>query len=94
MEEYFIHIPPNFIKEFKLSKFQEFREFGSLLNHWKYYIVNSFIRVNGKRMSNGPMESLNGRLKRLISDGYGYSDFERFRNRALFSLNKNEPIKL
>lgn len=84
----------DFIKEFKLSKFQEFREFGSLLNHWKYYIVNSFIRVNGKRMSNGPMESLNGRLKRLISDGYGYSDFDRFRNRALFSLNKNEPIKL
>ena len=45
-------------------------------------------------MSNDPMGSLNGRLKRLLSDGYGYSDFDRFRNRALFSLNKNAPIKM
>ena len=59
-----------------------------------YYIVNSFIRINGKRMSNGPMESANGRLDRLLSDGYGYTNFERFRNRALFSLNKNEPINI
>lgn len=39
------------------------------------------------------MESLNGRIKRIISDGYGYKDFNRFRNRVMFSLNKNEPIK-
>ncbi len=44
-------------------------------------------------MSNGPIESLNGRLKRLLADGYGYTDFDRFRNRALFSLNRYEPIK-
>ena len=43
-------------------------------------------------MSNGPMESLNGRIKRLLEDGYGYSNFKRFRNRVMFSLNKNEPI--
>ena len=49
-----------------------------MLDHWKYYIVNSFIRVNGKRMSNGPMESANGRLGRLIDDGYGYTNFIRF----------------
>ena len=84
----------DFIEKFKKSKFQEFRDFGCMIDHWKIYIVNSFIRINGKRMSNGPMESLNGRLKRLLSDGYGYSDFDRFRNRALFSLNKNEPIKM
>ena len=83
-----------YIEKFKKSKYQEFRDFGYMIDNWKYYIVNSFIRVNGKRMSNGPMESLNGRLKRLLSDGYGYSDFDRFRNRALFSLNKNEPIKM
>ena len=84
----------DFIEKFKKSKFIEFREFGIMLDNWKIYIVNSFIRVNGKRMSNGPMESLNGRLKRLLNDGYGYCDFERFRNRALFSLNRDEPINL
>ena len=84
----------DYIEKFKKSKFREFIDFGIMLNHWKYYIVNSFIRVNGKRMSNGPMESTNGRLDRLLSDGYGYTNFERFRNRALFSLNRNEPIKM
>lgn len=84
----------DYIEQFKKSKFKEFIDFGIMLNHWKYYIVNSFIRVNGKRMSNGPMESTNGRLDRLLSDGYGYTNFERFRNRALFSLNRNEPIKI
>jgi transposase len=84
----------DFIERFKKSKFIEFIDFGLLLEHWKFYIVNSFIRVDGKRMSNGPMEPLNGRLKRLLNDGYGYTKFERFRNRALFSLNKDEPISL
>lgn len=83
----------DFIERFKSSKFDEFREFGNLLSRWKIYIANPFIRINGKRLSNGPMESLNGRLKRLISDGYGYKDFGRFRNRAMFCLNKYEPIK-
>lgn len=82
------------IEKFKKSPFEEFINFGCMLDHWKYYIVNSFIRVDGKRMSNGPMESLNGRLKRLLNDGYGYSNFPRFRNRAMFALNKNEPIKI
>ena len=82
------------IEKFKKSPFEEFVDFGLLLNHWKYYIVNSFIRVDGKLMSNGPMESLNSRLKRILDNGYGYSNFDRFRNRALFSLNKNEPLKI
>ena len=69
------------------------RDFGFLLARWKYEIINSFLIVDGKRMSNGPMESLNGRIKRLLYDGYGYSNFNRFRNRLMFCLNKNEPTK-
>lgn len=82
----------DFINRFKKSKFEEFIEFGRLLDHWKFYIVNSFIRLNGKRMSNGPMESTNGRIGRILEDGYGYTNFYRFRNRCMFSLNKDEPI--
>ena len=41
----------------------------------------------------GPIESLNSRLKRIIGDANGFTDFERFRNRAMFALNYNEPIK-
>lgn len=92
--QYTIDKIEDFIEKFKKSKFIEFRNFASTLDRWKYYIANSFIRVNGKRMSNGPMESLNGRTGRILEDGYGYTDFERFRNRAMFALNKNEPIKM
>jgi len=84
----------DFIEKFKKSPFEEFIDFGYMIDRWKFYIVNSFIRVDGKRMSNGPMESINSRIKRILNDGYGYSDFTRFRNRVMFSLNKDEPIKL
>lgn len=83
----------DFIEKFKKSYYSEFREFGGMLERWRENIINSFISVNGKRMSNGPMESLNGRIRRLIVDGYGFTNFERFRNRVLFCLNQNEPLK-
>ena len=37
----------DYIEKFKRSKFKEFVDFGFLLDQWKYYIVNSFVRVNG-----------------------------------------------
>ena len=82
----------DFIERFKKAHYVEFREFGSMLERWKYEIINSFLVIDGKRMSNGPIESLNGRIKRLLYDGYGYSNFNRFRNRLMYSINKNEPI--
>jgi transposase len=82
----------DFIERFKKAHYVEFREFASMLERWKYEIINSFLVVDGKRMSNGPMESLNGRIKRLLHDGYGYSNFDRFRNRLMYCLNKNESV--
>jgi transposase len=34
-----------------------------MLRHWKTEIINSFDRVNGQRISNGPIESVNSRIK-------------------------------
>lgn len=65
-----------------------------MLERWKFEIINSFLIVDGIRMFNGSMESLNGRLKRVLHDGYGYSNFYRFRNRIMFCINKNESINL
>jgi len=62
------------------------------LHRWKIYIINSFLIANEKRMSNDPMESLNGRIKRLLHDGYGYSNFDSFKKIILFVSNKNEPV--
>lgn len=83
---------PEFIERFKSFHRQEFRDFGCMLSNWKNEIINSFIRVHGKRLSNGPMESLNGRIDKIMADGCGYSNFNRFRNRVMFGLNKDEPI--
>jgi transposase len=84
---------PYFIQKFKGNRYEEFREFGQLLENWMPEIINSFIIVDGKRMSNGPMESANSRIKTMIHDGFGYSNFSRFRNKVMYSLNKNEPMK-
>jgi transposase len=61
------------------------------MTNWWDVTINSFRVVDVKRMSNGPMESLNGRLKWFFYDGYEYSNFEKFRNRLMFCLNKDEP---
>ena len=46
-----------------------------------------------KRLSNGPMEGCNSRIKCLIKNANGYKNFDRFRKRVFFSINKNTPIK-
>ena len=91
---------------FRSSHLEEFQVFGRLLNHWKIEIKNSFITVDTlikdkqgnyieikKRLSNGPMEGCNSRIKCIIKNANGYRNFERFRKRVFFSINKNTPIK-
>ena len=84
---------PIYIDKFKKNRYSEFREFGKMLERWFPEVVNSFIIVDGKRMSNGPIESLNSRVRRIIDNGFGFSHFSRFRNKIMYSLNKDEPIK-
>ena len=94
------------INDFRSSHLAEFQVFGKLINHWKTEIKNSFIRINfytknkngelafiKKRLSNGPMEGSNSRIKCIIKNANGYKNFDRFRKRILFSINKNAPIK-
>ena len=81
------------IDEFLNSKFEEFRVFGKLLIHWKAEIKNSFIRYQGKRLSNGPIEGANSRIKTILKSANGYTNFNRLRNRIMYSLNKDIPIK-
>ena len=81
------------INDFLNSKHEEFRSFGRLLYHWKNEIKNSFIRYHGKRLSNGPIEGANSRIKTILKSGNGYINFNRLRNRIMYSLNKDVPIK-
>ena len=76
-----------------------FTEFASLLCRYKQPILNSFIMVqkNGpgglynSRLSNGPIESLNRKVKDLKRLGRGFRSFEHFRNRFLYAA-RNNPL--
>jgi len=84
----------DYILAFKKSYFEAFRDFGNMIERWKYEIINSHIYIKGTRMSNGPIESLNRKLNTIMNESYGFTDFNRFKNKAMFSLNKSEKIKL
>jgi transposase len=83
----------NFIAELFLYDVRELTRIARTLRHWKKEIVNSFDRVNGQRISNGPIESVNSRIKVVKQNGNGYRNFERFKLRVLYSLNDNSSIK-
>lgn len=87
------------IQEYRNSRFDVFRDFASLLEKFEYPIINSFIMVekigNGKiydaRLSNGPIESINRKVKDLKRIGRGFRNFEHFRNRFLYAT-RSAPI--
>ena len=81
------------IQVYMKSDHEIFREFAALLEKYQDPIINSFIMVekigNGKiydtRLSNGPIESLNRKVKDLKRLGRGFRNFEHFRNRFLYA---------
>lgn len=78
-----------FMKEVGDCNISEMIEIIKMLNNWHDEIINSFIVVNGKRLSNGIMESRNSIVKLIKKTGNGYVNFARFRNRCMYCMNKN-----
>ena len=81
------------VYKFSNSGIPEFYEFTKMIIRWKYEIKNSFVFVKGKRLSNGKIESCNSRLKVILKSANGYKNFDRFRNRCMFAVNKDTPIR-
>lgn len=80
------------ILKFKKSGIPEYTSFWKLLQNWKHEIITSFTRINGRRISNGPIEKANAEIRKLIKVSYGCSNFTRFKNRVKFVINSDEPI--
>lgn len=84
---------------YKKSSYEMFRDFAKLLEKYKDPIINSFIMVekvgNGKiydsRLSNGPIESINRKVKDLKRLGRGFRNFKHFRNRFLYAT-RSAPV--
>lgn len=66
----------------------EFKEVVSLLKNRKEEIINSFIVIDNRRISNGPIESINSRIKIILRTSLRYKNFQRLRNRIMFCINK------
>ena len=87
------------IFKYQNSEHEIFRNFADLLETYKDYIINSFImvekhgfgKVYNSRLSNGPIESINRKVKDLKRSGRGYRNFEHFRNRFLYAA-RQAPI--
>ena len=60
------------------------------LENWKEEIVNSFHTYDERKLSNGPIEGINRIVKIILRLANGYTNFNRFRNRVLYVLNKYE----
>lgn len=88
------------ISSYQKSEHEIFRNFASLLEKFEDPIINSFIMVekigNGKmydsRLSNGPIESINRKVKDLKRRGRGFRNFEHFRNRFLYATRSNPVL--
>lgn len=81
------------INEFRHFKHPAFRSFGRTLLKWRLEIKNSFIRVEGKRLSNGKIEKTNSKVKTIIKSANGIKNFDRLKRRIIYSVNQDIPIK-
>ena len=74
--------------------FTPIHDVGKMMLRCETEIFNSFIKVENKRLSNGIIEGVNSRIKTILKNTCGYISFRRLRNKIIFSLNKNEPIRM
>lgn len=78
------------IKTLLNSTIPEFVKCGFTWSHYKEFIVNSFIVFNGKRLSNGPIEGTNKRVKDLKHIMSGYRNSARFYKRFIYIQNRKK----
>ena len=82
------------IRDFRNSNIEEMEEVAKTLENWKQEILNSFVWIGNKRISNGPIEGKNYYIKKILYNGNGMMNFERSRNRILYSQNRYETYDL
>ena len=64
-----------FINHKNIITVEEFVPIIQLLINWKEYIINSFNFVDGRRISNGPIEGFNSNFKKMMVLLIGYMAF-------------------
>lgn len=75
------------IIKFGKSKLAENHKSYKLLKNWRFEIINSFTRIDGCVISNGGIERANRDVKTIIRLAYGFTNFNRLRNRIMYVKN-------
>ena len=65
----------------------ELQQCGLTWLNYQEYIINSFIKYNNTRLSNGPIEGVNSRIKTLKKVYCGYRNKQRFYERVILIIN-------
>lgn len=76
------------------SNIQSMIKCGNLLSRWYTEILNSFGWVDHRRLSNGPIEGKNSYVKKILGNANGFSNFERARNKIMYSQNHNATYSI
>ena len=82
------------IESFLFSEIKEMVEAGKTLRNWREEIFNSFIWIDGRRISNGCIEGKNNYIKKILSNANGMKNFDRARNRIMYSQNLHERYSI
>lgn len=82
------------IRRMMISNITEMIDCAKTLKNWKEEILNSFAWFDGRRLSNGPIEGKNNYIKKIISNANGMQNFERARNKFIYSQNLYEKYTL
>lgn len=76
------------IKNMLNSTSRHLQACGKTWLNYQEYITNSFIKFNGVRLSNGPVEGINARVKTLKKIYCGFRNIIRFYKRIILIINK------
>ena len=77
-----------------MTNIRPLNDCAKTLRNWKNEILNSFIWIDGRRLSNGPIEGRNAYIKKIIGNANGLNNFERARNKFMYSQNLYEQYSL
>jgi len=76
---------------FQASNIEVMHTLSKTLIQWKQEIINSFIVIEQtkKKVNNAMIENTNKTIKTIKRNSNGFSNWDRFRNRVLYSINRD-----
>ena len=85
------------ILDFTRCEIEEIQQFARTLLNWENEIINGirvYKEVSYKNINNAIIENRNKIIKNIKHASNGYKNFERFRNRILYSLRNDSTYRL